>query len=335
MNSKGIIILVIVITVLFLLEVMWGSVTIPLESMIDLLAGNEIKESWEKIILNVRVPRAITALWVGCGLAVAGLLMQTLFRNPLAGPYVLGISSGASLGVAMVMFVGQGFSMVGIMKDVSIVGGAFLGAVVMLAIIISVAGKVRSSVSLLLVGLMAGIFVNGIVSVLQFFAESNVLQSYVIWTMGSLSVPTGNSLWALMVCVLVVMAVGYAVARPLNALLMGEEFAKETGVNIKSIRFLIIIGASLVVAMVTAYCGPIAFIGIAAPQITKRWFKTGNHRYLILPAALTGGAMLLLCDWLSQLPGSSYTIPINAVASLLGAPIVIWVVLTGKHDFEF
>lgn len=335
MKIKGVIILLIVIFLLLMLELLFGSVSVPFHAITDLVGGSGTKSSWEKILLNVRIPRAITALLVGSGLAISGLLMQTLFRNALAGPYVLGISSGASLGVAMVMFIGQGIMIVGWLKDFTIVSGAFVGAMAMLGIILAVATKIRNSVSLLLVGLMAGIFANGIISILQFFAESNVLQSYIIWSMGSLSVPTGNSLWLMAVAVLVVMFIGHMLSYQLNAILLGEEFARGTGINIKTVRLLVIVGASLVVAIVTAYCGPVAFIGIAAPQLTKRWFKSGNHKHILIPAALTGGAMLLVCDWISQLPGSSYTIPINAVASLLGAPVVIWVVLTGKHDFEF
>ncbi len=330
----GNIALLLVIAVLFFAELAWGSVAIPMDEVLTSLFSTTKKTSGI-IVREVRLPRALTAMLVGGTLALAGLFMQTLFKNALAGPYVLGISSGASLGVALVMFVGQSVLVGELFRQIGMVSGALLGALVMLIIILSVARKTRNSVSLLLIGLMAGIFVNGIIAILQFLAESNTLQSYVFWSMGSLSIAAGTGMWLMTGSLIMMVLSGVFLSRSLNAILMGDDFARSTGVDLGKIRTALILVTSIAVAITVAYCGPVAFIGIAAPQLAKRWFGSSNHMSIVLPVCLTGIAMMVLCDWISQLPFTEYTLPVNAVASLIGAPVVIWTILSSKRTFEF
>ncbi|WP_017730538.1 FecCD family ABC transporter permease [Nafulsella turpanensis] len=318
---------------LFLLNLSLGSVAIPPGQVAKILLGLEAgQEAWHHIIWEFRLPKALTALLAGSALACSGLQMQTLFRNPLAGPFVLGISSGASLGVALVVMAG---SLLGgwLLADVQglIILAATIGSASVLLLVVLVSMKVRDGMTLLIIGLMFGSLASAVVSILQFFSEAEQIQAYLIWTFGSLGGTTREELRLLLPIVLAGLLLAQFLAKPLNALLLGERYAESMGVSLKKSRFLIILSTSLLAGSVTAYCGPIAFVGLAVPHLSRLLFPTADHRKL-LPAVMFGGAILLLaCDILAQLPGSEKVLPINAVTSLLGAPVVIWLIVRRRN----
>jgi iron complex transport system permease protein len=308
-----------------------GSVYIPLKQIIMALFDGDIeKESWRTIVLNYRLPKAITAIIVGSGLSISGLLMQTLFRNPLAGPFVLGISSGASLGVAILILGGAFFGATISAYAFSNWGQAIaasLGAFLVLSAVLLAAIKVRNTMSILIIGLMFGSFTAAIISVLAYFSSANQLQQYLFWSFGSL----GNLSWAEISLLLFSFLIGVSlvilVIKPLNSLLLGENYARSMGVNIKRTRYLILIATSLLTGVITAFSGPIAFIGLAVPHLTKLLFSTSNHKILIPAVAIGGAIIMLICDSIAQLPTSEFTLPINAITSLFGAPIIIWLLV--------
>lgn len=320
-----------VILGLFLLDISLGSVYIPIEEVFNILIGGDVeKSSWQNIILKFRIPRALTAITVGAALAVSGLQMQTLFRNPLAGPFVLGISSGASLGVALLMLSGSLITTSFFMSDLGnwlIVIAASLGSGLVLMLVVAVSIRVRDSMTLLIIGLMFGSLTGAVVSILQYFSTGDEIQLYLFWTFGSLGGLNIDELKVLSVIVIVGLAVTVALIKPLNALLLSENYARSMGVSIKSSRLLIILSTSLLAGSVTAFCGPIAFIGLAVPHLARLLFDTSDHKILLPAVALTGIIIMLVCDIISQLPGSQSLLPINAVTSLLGAPVVIWIIL--------
>ena len=321
------------VAVLFLLNLSLGSVAIPLEQVTRILLGFQAEqEAWGHIIHEFRLPKALTALLAGSALGCSGLQMQTLFRNPLAGPFVLGISSGASLGVALVVMAG---SLLGgwLWADAQglIIAAATLGSASVLLLVVLVSIKVRDGMTLLIIGLMFGSLASAVVSILQFFSEAEQIQAYLIWTFGSLSGTTWEELRLLLPVVVVGLILAQFLAKPLNALLLGERYAESMGVSLKKARFLIILSTSLLAGSITAFCGPIAFVGLAVPHLCRLLFPTADHRKL-LPAVMLGGALLLLvCDILAQLPGSDKVLPINAVTSLLGAPVVIWLIVRRRN----
>lgn len=329
-------ILLLILVLLTILNISIGSVYIPVDDILSIISGKDIDNSgWQNIIIHFRLPKAITAILVGSGLGISGLLMQTLFRNPLAGPFVLGISSGASLGVAVAilagMTMGWGLTQIGIGGSWILTISASLGAFAILFIVVLVSMRVQDSMSLLIVGLMFGSATGAIVTVLQFFSRAESIQAYLIWTFGSLGGLTWMELKVFVPVILVALAGAFLLSKSLNALLLGDNYARSMGVDIKKTRFIIIFVTSLLAGTITAFCGPIAFIGIAIPHLTRLVFNSANHKTLFPMVILNGAILMLACDIIAQVPGQEYTLPINAVTSVFGAPIVIWLVIRRKN----
>jgi len=317
------------------LNLSFGSISIPFgETMKSVFGGELTNTSWDYIIWNYRIPKALTAVLVGSGLALSGLLMQTLFRNPLAGPFVLGISSGASLGAALLIMGASllsGITDFSLANDISLALAASLGSFLVLLAVIVVASKVKDTMALLIIGLMFGSITGAIVSVLSYFTNAEKLQQFIYWSLGSL----GNLSWGQLVllCGIVILGLILSIAsiKSLNAYLLGENYAKSLGVNLKKARFLIIIATGLLAGSVTAFAGPIAFVGLAVPHLTRQLFRTTNHRILVPAVVLYGAILMLICDTIAQLPGSASVLPINAITSILGAPVVIWLLIRKKR----
>ncbi|PZR21504.1 MAG: iron ABC transporter [Flavobacterium psychrophilum] len=333
-NIPIFILLGIALVLAFLLNLSLGSVKIPFSDVVHSLTGGEAsKPTWEYIILQYRLPKALTALMAGMGLSISGLLMQTLFRNPLAGPDVLGLSSGASLGVAFVI-LGAGF-LPGILagfflSPYGIVLASTAGSFMVLLAILIVSQRLRDTMAILIIGLMFSSFTGAIVGVLTFFSTSEQLQKFTFWSLGSL----GNLPWEHIIILTVICIIGLLLSalciKPLDALLLGERYAKSMGINFKRTRFIIILAASLLTGTITAFTGPIAFVGLVVPHIAKLVFRTSSHLILYIGTLLSGAIILLICDTFTQLPGSEYVLPINAITSIIGAPIVIWLLMR-KH----
>jgi iron complex transport system permease protein len=328
---KTFIILIITLLLIFFVNISLGSVYIPLKQIfLSLFDGQVEKESWKSIVLNYRLPKAITAIIVGSGLSISGLLMQTLFRNPLAGPFVLGISSGASLGVAILIlgasYLGANISSYSFTSWGQAIA-ASIGSFLVLSAVMLAAIKVRNTMSILIIGLMFGSLTAAVISVLAYFSSANQLQQYMFWSFGSL----GNLSWKEISALLIVFIIGILfvvfIIKPLNSLLLGENYAKSMGVNVKRTRNFTLIATSLLTGVITAFSGPIAFIGLAVPHLTKLLFSTSNHKTLLPAVAISGSIIMLICDSIAQLPNSEYTLPINAITSLFGAPIIIWLLV--------
>lgn len=319
---------------LFCLDITLGSVAIPFKEVFRIVTtGESENRAWLFIIEKIRLPKSVTAILAGCGLSVSGLQMQTLFRNPLAGPSELGITAGAGLGVAAVMLAGgssasmYAISQLGISGSWLIIGMASLGSAGVLALILLIAGRIRDNVILLIVGVMIGTITLSIISIWQYFSQPEQLQEYIMWTFGSLGGVTGYHLYVLSVVVVAGLLLAFASSKSLNALLLGENYARSMGLTVGRTRLLIMLSTSLLTGSVTAFCGPIGFVGIAIPHITRSLLGTSNHRILIPATCLTGTVLLLLCDIIAQLPGTQTVVPINVVTSLLGAPVVIWIII--------
>ena len=320
----------------FGLNLCFGSVSIGLGEVFDFFtSGSTGNNGWDLILRNFRLPKALTALLVGSALSVSGLQMQTLFRNPLAGPYVLGISSGAGLGVAIAIFLGfyiGGFlELSGIGRSWLLVAAAGLGSLSVLLIISLAASRIKDSVTLLIIGLMFGAASGAFVSILQFFSQAENIQAYVIWSFGSL----GSLSWAELSVFIPILVIGLILSillsKPLNTLLLGENYAVSLGLNMKRTRLLIIINTAILAGTVTAFCGPIAFFGIAIPHLTRMLFNTSNHLFLTPLVILFGGTLMLVFDFIAQLPGLETTLPINAVTALFGAPFVIYILIRKRN----
>ncbi|WP_394750624.1 FecCD family ABC transporter permease [Spongiimicrobium salis] len=324
-------ILLLVLLLSFGINISLGSVTIPIQDTFGALFGKATtNDSWSYIIWNYRIPKAFTAILVGSGLALSGLLMQTLFRNPLAGPFVLGISSGASLGAALLIMGASlftGFLSFGLISDVSLAVAASLGSFLVLLAVILVAAKVKDTMALLIIGLMFGSITAAIVSVLSYFTNAEQLQQYIYWSFGSV----GNLSWAQLGLLFAIILMGISLSilsiKSLNALLLGENYARSLGIGIQKNRLIIIIATGLLAGSVTAFAGPIAFIGLAVPHLTRQIFNTMDHRVLVPAVLIYGAILLLLCDTVAQLPTTAYILPINAITSIIGAPIVIWLLI--------
>lgn len=332
-HKRKIIILITLVLVLILagFDIILGSVFIPPFEILKILSGMEVENaSWVSIVQNFRLPRVATAMVVGAGLSVSGLQMQALFRNPLAGPYVLGISSGASLGVALVVLAGITFGG-SFLNTGIIVVAAIIGSFAVFLIVFLVAIRVRDSMTLLIFGLMFGSATSAVVSLLQYFSKSEDIKIYLIWTFGNLGSVSFNELIVLASVVIFGLILSVFQIKPLNSMLLGEDYSQSMGINIRSGRLGIILSAALLAGSITAFCGPIAFIGIAVPHFSRLFLKTSNHKILIPMSILSGMAVLLFCDIISQVPGSSTLLPLNAVTAIVGAPVVIWVVLRGVH----
>ena len=322
---------------MFFTSISLGSVTIPFKEVYaSLTGGHSSKSTWEYIIINYRLPKAITAVLVGTGLSISGLLMQTLFRNPLAGPYVLGLSSGASLGVAFVI-LGAGFlpSFLQIiaLSSYGIVLASTLGSTLVLLLVLVVSQKLRDTMAILIVGLMFGSFTTAIVSVLTYFSTAEQLQKFTFWSLGNLGNLSWKSITVLAISVGFGLILSAGSIKPLNALLLGENYAKSMGLNYNRARLIIIFATSILAGSITAFAGPIAFIGLAVPHIAKLTFHTSNHSVLFWSTLFYGAIIMLFCDVVSQMPGFNITLPINAITSIIGAPVVIWL-LVRKRNFQ-
>ncbi|PSL06206.1 iron ABC transporter permease [Cecembia rubra] len=324
---------------LFILNLSIGSVEIPFHDILARLSGKPLlKTSWETIIMEFRLPKAITAILAGINLSISGLQMQTFFRNPLAGPYVLGISSGAGLGVAIMLMASSAFGWgiyFGELGVWSIIISAILGAILVLLLISLTAWRVRDSMTLLIVGLMFGSAVSAIIAVLSYFSGAEQLKLFTVWSMGSLGGTSYLQLWGFLAASILGIFPVILMQKSYNAMLLGEAYAESMGINIKRLRWGMILSTGILAGGTTAICGPIAFIGIAVPHMARLVFKTGDHRILLPGSAIAGAIVLLFCDAVSQLPGSAQTLPINAVTSLIGAPMVIWLILRRNFSREF
>ena len=319
---------------LFILDILIGPVTIPLKDILEIaVTGETTNPVWKTIVIDFRLPKALTAILAGMALSVSGLQMQTIFRNPLAGPYVLGISSGASLGVALVIL---GFSPLfaqGNINPLSIwvqIIAAWIGAALVLILIMAVSLRVRDIMTILILGVLFGGATSAIVSILQYFSHQSQLKAFVVWSMGNLGNVTKDQLAVLSVTVIAGLILAFFCGKMLNILLLGESYAKSMGLNILFSRTAVFISTSILAGSVTAFCGPIGFIGIAVPHITRVLFKSSDHRLLIPAVILTGGIVMLLSDILSQLPGSESTLPVNSVTALIGIPVVIWIIFRNQ-----
>ena len=323
--------------VAFVLNLSIGSVSIPLMEIISVFSGNGAsKETWQYILMEYRLPKAITAMLAGGGLAISGLLMQTLFRNPLAGPFVLGLSSGASLGVAILILgagiFGGAFGTV-LLSRWSLVIAAGLGSFWVLMAVLAVSFRIKDTMAILIIGLMFGSLTTSVVAVLSYFSNAEQLQQFIFWSFGSLGNQSWQGIWILSLCFFVGLALSIFSSKSLNSLLLGENYAKSMGLHIKRTTFLIILATSTLAGGITAFVGPIAFVGLAVPHLVRQFFKTANH-LILLPAVLMGGSLLMLiCDTVAQWPFSTFTLPINAITSLVGAPVVIWLLVRKRKLF--
>ena len=304
---------------LFLLDLAVGAVPVPLGDVWAALTGGDCPRATAKIILNIRLIKAVVALLAGAALSVSGLQMQTLFRNPLAGPYVLGISSGASLGVALVVLAGVGSS-------IGIAGAAWLGAALVLVVIAAVGHRIKDIMVILILGMMFSSGIGAVVQILQYVANDESLKMFVVWTMGALGDVTLDQLAVLIPSIIAGLLLAVITIKPLNLLLFGEEYAVTMGLNVRRSRGLLFLSTTLLAGTVTAFCGPIGFIGLAMPHVTRMLFRNSDHRVLVPGTVLSGASVLLLCDLVPKL----FPLPINAITALLGIPIVVWVVLRNK-----
>ncbi|WP_373519146.1 FecCD family ABC transporter permease [Pricia sp.] len=327
--------LLVSLVVCFGLNISLGSVSIPFSETVNALVGGNLENrSWEYIIWSFRVPKAFTAVLVGSGLALSGLLMQTLFRNPLAGPFVLGISSGASLGAALLIMgssLFSGFMTSGLLNDISLAIASSIGSFLVLLAVMVVAAKVKDTMALLIIGLMFGSITAAIVSVLSYFTDAEKLQQFIYWSFGSV----GNLSWAQLSILLGIILIGILLSivsiKALNAFLLGENYARSLGVDLKKSRYAIIIATGLLAGGVTAFAGPIAFIGLAVPHLTRQIFSTTDHKILVPAVLIYGAILMLLCDTVAQLPNYASVLPINAITSILGAPVVIWLLVRKRR----
>ncbi len=330
-NVSIILLLVAGIIMLFAMNLIVGSVRIPLADVCDILFDKfEGKESWMYIVMENRLPQALTAMLCGASLAVCGLMLQTAFRNPLAGPDVFGISSGAGLGVAIVMLLLGGsvsITMFTVSGFLAILTSAFIGAIVVTMIILFLSTMVRNSVLLLIVGLMVGYVSSSAVALLNFFASEEGVKSYMVWGMGNFGgVSMDHMLLFALLCLVGIIASIFLI-KPLNIMLLGTQYAESLGINIRQIRNLLLVTVGLLTAVTTAFCGPISFIGLAIPHISRLLFRTDNHRTLLPGTVLTGAVIALFCNLICYLPGELGIIPLNAVTPLIGAPVIIYVII--------
>ena len=320
--------LAVVLAVLFWADLALGSVHIPLGEVVSTLAGRGGDAVHEEILLNLRLPKAITAVLTGAALAVAGLMMQTLFANPLADPYILGVSSGASLGVATTIMAASLLPVGAVTSGGVLIGAATAGALVVLLLVIAVSLRVRNAVSLLIVGMMFGMIAGSLVNVLQNFSNPDAIKLFVMWTFGSLGAVTWEYMQVLVPVVVVGIGLAFLLQKQLDCLLLGEHYARSLGIAVERTRVLIVIATGLLAGGVTAFVGPVAFVGIAIPHIARGLFRTATHRVLLPASVLCGGVLLLVCDLVSQVP--AHTLPINTVSALFGAPVIIWIILKGR-----
>ena len=323
---------------LFAANIFFGSVDIPISEIIDILAGNDPqRESWRMIILNSRLPQAVVAMLCGMALSAAGVMLQTLFNNPLAGPEVFGINSGAGLGVAVVMLLLQGSFVAGSMNIAgyfAILAGAFIGALAITGIILLFSLMLRGNIFLLIAGMALSYLTSSLIALLNYFSTAEGVHSYLIWGMGNFGGVSLQQLPLFATISMIAILCTLLMMKPLNALLLGEIYAENLGINTGRIRWIILLLTGLLTAIVTSFCGPISFIGLAVPHIARLLLNSNNHRLLLPSTLLTGGCVTLLCNMLCHLPGESGLIPLSAITPLIGAPIIIYVVLKSRGQFS-
>lgn len=318
------------IVLLGVVNLLLGTVHIPLRAVVNILFGTgEESEVWYNIIWKSRVPQTLTALVAGAGLAVSGLQMQTVFRNPLAGPSVLGVSSGASLGVAFVVLLsglgGTALSRLGYVGEIALSLAAVVGALLVMALIVYVSQKVRGNVTLLIIGVMIGYVANAVIGVLKFFSVEEDIRAYVIWGLGSFARVSGDQMLLFVAIMAVLLPLSFLLIKTQNLMLLGDGYARNLGLNVKRSRLLVISCSGVLVAIVTAYCGPIMFLGLAVPHLCRGLFATSDHRVLMPASLLMGSALALVCNLIARMPGFEGVLPVNSVTALVGAPVVIWV----------
>ena len=336
--TKLIFLLAIAWLAFFVAEIVLGSVFIPFNAIPDILLLKKAdQQAWVNIIWQIRLPRAITASLAGAGLAIAGLLMQTLFSNPLAGPTVLGISSGASLGVGAILLGAgssitlQGLNSMGIAGSWLLAGASSLGACFILLLVLTISFRVKDAVVLLITGLMIGNMTLAIVSIWQYFSAPEMIKDYLLWTFGNLGNVSGKHLTVLAISLVIGCLLAYLLSKSLNMLLLGENYARSMGLHIQRNRIFIILATGILTGSITAFCGPLAFVGIAVPHLVRSISKTADHLKNIPACLLTGALVMIACDLIARLPGSSSSLPVNAVTSLAGSPVVIWVILKKQN----
>ena len=339
MKAPKFVILLAAIAVLLIVNLLIGTVKIPVVDVCRILGGGGDNEIWTNIIFSSRLPQALTAIVAGAGLAVSGLQMQTVFRNPLAGPSVLGISNGSALGVAFVVLLsgrlgGVALSRLGYLGDAAMSVAAIIGALAVLLLIMWVAQKVKGNVTLLIIGVMIGYLANAIIGVLKFLSPEDDVKAFVVWGLGSFSRVSGDEMVLFIVLMCILLPLAFLLVKPLNLMLLGDNYAANLGLNIKRARMLIIISSGVLVAIVTAYCGPIMFIGLAVPHLARAIFRTSDHRLLMPATALCGAAPALLFNLIARMPGFEGALPVNSVTALVGAPVIAMVIFRRrKHDF--
>lgn len=333
-----VILLIAILAVAFILSLTLGSVHIPPEQVLRILTGGEPdKATWTDVIIKFRLPKAVTAMLVGAALAVSGLQMQTLFRNPLADPFILGVSSGASLGVALVVLgTGAGgasafITGLNIFGDLSLAVAASLGAALVLGAVLILSRRVQNTLTLLILGLMFGYLTNAIVSLLIYFSQPERVQAFSLWAAGSFGGVTWNQMRIFSPVIVAGLLISYVMIKPLNALLLGDEYARSLGLNVRRARFWIILSASLLAGVSTAFCGPVWFVGVAVPHVARSLLNTADHRALLPASMLMGASFALVADVIAQSPGSQYVLPLNVIMSLFGVPIILWVILRQKQ----
>ena len=338
MNRRGIFFVMagLATTLLFAANLVYGAVHIPLGEVVRILLGNGSEQAaWQFIVIQSRLPQGVTALFAGASLAVSGLLLQTLFKNPLAGPSILGISDGANLGVALVMlFFGhsfQFFSVYSLNGSIVVLIAAFTGACVILGIIIYFSTKVTSPVMLLIIGMMVGYLASSVIAILNYYASADRIHAYVMWGMGNFAYVSNDRLPFFVICSAVGLFLAVLMIKPLNALLLGETYAANLGIRVKRARMLILLCTGLLTATTTAFCGPIAFIGLAVPHISRLLLGTSNHIRLLPVTMIMGASIALACNLLTVLPGTDSILPLNAITPLFGAPVIIYVIVNRKN----
>ncbi len=326
--------LFILLLIFFSLDLFSGSVKIPAGDIIRLLfSGVTEKDEWRTIVIDFRLPRSFTAVLAGIGLSLSGLQMQSVFRNPLAGPYVLGISAGASLGVALLVMGASSFDfwvLAGSFNHWAIVISAWLGSGLVLLMILAVSFRIRDVLTILILGILFGSITIALVSILQYFSDESMLKTFIVWTLGSLGNVSGSQMTIMSICIFAGILISLFAIKPLNILLLGENYARTLGINIWFARSIIFTSTSILAGTITAFCGPIGFIGIAVPHLSRLIFKTSEHKILMPGTMLIGAIVLIISDIISHLPGSDKMLPINSVTAMLGVPIVVWIILRNQ-----
>ena len=331
--------LLVTIVVLAIINLFVGSVKIPVADICRILLGDESHEIWTNIIWKSRLPQVLTAIVAGAGLAVSGLQMQTVFRNPLAGPSVLGISNGSALGVAFVILLsgkigGVALSRLGYIGDAAISVAAIVGALAVMLLIVWIAQKVKGNVTLLIIGVMIGYLANAIIGVLKFLAPEEDVKSFVVWGLGSFSRVSGDEMILFVILMCVLIPLSFLLVKPMNILLLGDRYASNLGLNVQRARMLVIVSSGVLVAIVTAYCGPIMFIGLAVPHLARAIFRSSDHRVLMPATALCGAVLALVCNFIARMPGFEGALPVNSVTALVGAPVIASVLFRRRQSTE-